>query len=204
MSIGTYAELQAAVASWCHRTGDTDFEALVPDWIALLEAQLSARIKGRSMEARTSLSCVAANAYVTLPTDVMEVRRLIISSTDPKRVLKYVSPEEITTDYPHDSGEPVVYTVIGGSLQLAPIPDSTYTLELAYFQKIPALSDSNTTNWLLTSHPNIYLYGTLAQVQPYVMDDGRFAMYQQLYADAVQALNLTDWYSGSTMSVRAS
>jgi hypothetical protein len=32
---------------------------------------------------------------------------------------------------------------------------------MLYSQKVPALSDSATTNWLLTSHPDAYLFGTL-------------------------------------------
>lgn len=42
-----------------------------------------------------------------------------------------------------------------------PVPNTTYTIELIYYLRIPALSDSATSNWMLTDHPDAYLYGTL-------------------------------------------
>jgi hypothetical protein len=202
MSITTYAELQTAVADWLHRT---DLTTKIPDFIALAESAMSARIKCRSMEARSTLTCTASSAYVTLPTDMIEMRRLTLSSTTPARQLKYVTPDEITSDYPYGTtGEPYVFTVIAGQVQLAPIPDSAYTLELTYLQRIPALSDSNTTNWLLTAYPTVYLYGSLLQAQPYMADDARLPVLSQLYKDGVDAINSIDWYSGSTMAVRSS
>ena len=46
MSISTYAQLQAAVANWLHRT---DLTAQIQDFIALAEARLSADIDARPM-----------------------------------------------------------------------------------------------------------------------------------------------------------
>jgi hypothetical protein len=209
MSITDYSSLQSSVASRIHRdTSETlpsgqTVAQLIQECIALAESNMSAQIKSRSMETRSNLSTVASNAYVALPTDLVESRRLIITSTDPQRVLKYVSPDELTYKYPSSSNidEPVVWTVIGSNLQLGPTPDAVYTLELTYLQKIPALSGSNTTNWLLTAFPDVYLYGTLIQVAQYT-NDARLQAFTSLYREAVTALNSMDWYSGSSMAVR--
>lgn len=202
MSIATYADLQTAIGNWINRTDLA--AARLQEWIALAESRMNGHIKSRSMEARTTLTCTPSSAYVTLPTDVIDVRRLIVSSTTPARVLKYLTPDALTNDYPgNDTGEPGVFTVIGGSAQLAPIPDSAYSLELAYVQSIPALSASNTTNWLLTKHPGVYLYGSLLQGIPYLKAWSELAAIQQLYRDAVDNANALDWYSGSTPTVRA-
>lgn len=203
MSIGTYAELKTAVASWLHRT---DLEAKIPDFIRLNEAYLSANVRSRSMETRTDLTCTISDGYVTLPTDMLEMRRLVLNRTDGTlRPLKYVTPDELVNDYPwNETGEPTVFTVIGNELQLARIPDAAYTLELTYVQRIPALSDSNTTNWLLTAYPNVYLYGTLFQACQFAFEEAQRDQYMQLLKDGMEAINAIDWYSGSTMTVRTS
>lgn len=205
MTISTYQTLQDAVAAWTHRTGDTTITARIKDCIALCEARMSADIDGRSMETRVTLTCTPSSAYVTLPTDVAEIRRLLLSSTTPQSTLKYLTPDNISKDYAFGTtGQPYVYTVNGGTIQLAYIPDSAYTLELTYYQKIPTLSDLAPTNWLLTAYPNAYLYGALLDLMGYLQDPAGMAVYEKMYGKAVAAINDIDWYTGSTMIVRAS
>ena len=200
MAITTYSELQASVANWLHRA---DLAAQIPDFIALAEAKLSADLAARAMETRATLAVTAGNAYLPLPSDMMEMHRLAVQG-DPVRVLSYRSPDELQQDYPFStSGKPAVFTVMGGEIQLAPIPDAAYTLELTYKQRIPALSATNTTNWLLSAWPNAYLYATLCAAQPYLVNDERMPAFQALYREAVDGINGIDWYSGTTMKVRA-
>lgn len=202
MAITTYSELKAAVADWLHRT---DLTAMVPDFITLAESVLSADIRSRHMETRTTIACTASNAFVAIPSDIVEMRRIVVTDASPRRVLKYVTPDELTTDYSFDRvGVPAVFAVIGEEIELAPIPDSAYTLEVVYAQRIPALSDINPTNWLLTQYPNAYLYGALLQAQPYIVNDARIPAIQQMYGQIVQSINTVDYYTGTTMRVRAS
>ena len=203
MSISTYSELKTAVANWLHRS---DLTAHIPDFITLAEAQLSADITSRAMEARTTLTCTAGDAWVTLPSDMIEMRRLLVNRPDGTVLpLRYVTPDEITNDFAlQESGLPVVFTVIGSQAQLARTPDTDYTLELSYIQKIPALSDANPTNWLLTKFPNVYLHGALMQAQPFMQDDARMPIFEKLLLQGIAAINNIDWYSGSTMTVRVS
>lgn len=200
MAITDYASLQSSVANWLHRA---DLTAQIPDFISIAEANLSADLVARPMEVRTSLTTTASSAYVDLPGDMLEMVRLLLQ-TNPVVPLKYASADGLAADYPSSqTGRPAVFSVIGNQLQLAPIPDSAYTLELTYQQRIPALSNSNTTNWLLSSWPNAYLYGALCAAQPFLMNDSRLPTFQALYKEAVDGINSIDWYSGSTMRVRA-
>lgn len=201
MAIATYSDLQTAVGNWLNRS---DLSALIPDFITLAEAKLNADLQNvRSMEVKTTLSTVAGTSTVALPTDLLEVKRLQVLGAA-NTVLQYRSPDEIAADYAwNQTSQPVVFTVIGGNVELAPIPDGVYSLELTYFQKIPALSNSNTTNWLLTAWPNAYLYAALCAAQPYLMNDERLPTFQALYKEAVEGINGIDWFSGSTMRVKA-
>ncbi|MFZ6653792.1 phage adaptor protein [Undibacterium sp. TJN19] len=199
-AITDYASLQTAVINWLHRS---DLAAFVPDFIALAEGKMSSDIVARPMDVRTTLTTSTGNAYVTLPGDMLEMNRLILM-TDPVYTLRYESPDQLSIDYPTAlTGKPSAFAVIGSQLQLAPIPDTAYTLELTYQQRIPALSSTNTTNWLLTAFPNVYLYAALCAAQPFIMNDARIPTFERLYMQGIEAINSIDWYSGSTMRVRA-
>lgn len=200
MTIATYADLQASVASWLNRS---DLTANVPDFIDLAEDMLNGDLKTRSMEAKVTLSSVAGTKTVALPSDMLEMRRLQVVGTY-NQPLSYRSPDELSIDYADNRvGQPVVFTVVGSNIELAPTPDAVYSLELTYQQRIPALSDSNTTNWLLTAWPSAYLYGALIAAEPFLKNDERLPIWQALYQQAVERINGIDWYSGSTMKVRA-
>lgn len=200
MSITNYSELQTSVANWLNRG---DLSANIPDFITLAEAQLSTDLKTRSMETKVTLSTVAGTKTVALPTDMLEMRRLQVVGTY-NQPLSYRSPDELSIDYASNmSAQPIVFTVVGGNIELAPIPDGVYSLELTYQQRIPALSVTNTTNWLLSNWPNAYLYGALVAATPFIMNDARLQTWAQLYSQAVEGINSVDWYSGSTMKVRS-
>ena len=206
MAITTYAELQTSVANWLHRS---DLTALIPDFIMLAESRMNADIESRSMEARVTLTCVPGSTLaarlVALPTDMLEMRRLSVVDTDPAQVLEYKSPDQIMQDNPYllSAARPSCFTVIGANIELASPPDAAYPLELIYQQRIPALSVSNTTNWLLAGFPATYLWGALASASPYTQDDERIAIYERKYQEMVNTINRIDWYSGSTLRVRA-
>lgn len=206
MSITTYSELQASVASWLHRT---DLTALIPDFITLAEQRMNGDLDSRSMEVRTTLTCTADGTLnarlVALPTDMLEMRRLLVVDTDPARVLEYKSPDQLVADnlYLLSAAKPDSFTVVGTNIELSPPPDSAYPLELVYKQRIPALSNSNTTNWVLTQNPSIYLWGALLAASPFTQDDERMPIYERKYQEAKETINSIDWYSGSTLRVRA-
>lgn len=201
MSIATYADLKTSVANYLNRS---DLAAIIPDLITLAENQLNADLKARDMEAQANLTTTSGNAYVTLPNDLLEMHRLQVTSTNPMVVMRYASADELATEYPTTTvGIPAVFAVIGQQIQVAPIPDGAYTLQVTYQQKIPSLSDSNTSNWLLSQWPNAYLYGALCAAQPYLMNDERLPVFQALYKQAVDGINNINWYSGSTLRVKA-
>ena len=199
MTISTFATLKTSLADWMHRS---DLTAVIPDFITLAEEKLNSDLMSRSMDAISTVSTVAGTATISMPSDLVELRRLQVVG-DPNQVLSYRSPDEISQDYPSArQGKPVVFTVIGSTFELAPIPDGVYSISITYKQRIPALSDSNTTNWVLTSWPAAYLFGSLCAAQPYIIGDARIPMFQAMYKEAVNGINSVDWYSGTTMKVR--
>jgi hypothetical protein len=65
---------------------------------------------------------------------------------------------------------PEVYCIENNQIRLGPAPDTTYTARITYYYQL-ALSDSQTTNWLLTAYPTAYLYGSLHEFHLWARDD---------------------------------
>ena len=60
---------------------------------------------------------------------------------------------------------------------------------MIYRANIPALSESNTTNWLLTLAPDLYLYGVLLESAPYMKEDERISTWGSGFSTALNDLN---------------
>ena len=197
MALATYTDLQAAVASWLARS---DLTTPIPDFIALCEAKLNRILRCRQQEQR---STATATEYMELPTGFLELRNIQLNTT-PKTALELVSPDEIDRDYSTATGKPLVYCLLANQIQLGPAPDSTYTVEIDYFEVIPPLA-SNSTNWLLTAAPDIYLYGSLLEAAAYLQDDPRVPAWNAAYTQVLQQLQSADRrarWSGSRLAVR--
>jgi hypothetical protein len=177
---GTYSGLQASVADWL--TGRTDLVGVIPDFIRLAEAKFNREIRAQEMVIRKTTTSAAE--VVGLPADWLQTKNVeLITSNGPKKL------EYVTLDHADDinyarTGLPTyAFTIVGGAIQLVPAPTENQTVQLTYYQKIPALTDIAPTNWLLTKHPDLYLYGALLHAAPYLENDERV----QLWGTAVQA-----------------
>tara|TARA_R110000744_G_scaffold107013_1_gene203422 strand:- start:3249 stop:3884 length:636 start_codon:yes stop_codon:yes gene_type:complete len=205
MSISTYSELQTAITNWLRRGGDTDLVDRSPDLIDLAEAQFNRDLKHRSMETTADLTLTGSVQTVALPADFIEARSAVVQTT-PLRVLSFVTPTQLDTNFADgSSGVPSEFSIIGSNMKVGQIPDSGYTIELTYYQQIPALSDSNTTNWLLTSHPDMYLYAALLQAAPYMSDDERIPVWGAFYDRAREGIKNDDnraAFSGGPLTTR--
>ena len=154
MAITTYAQLQTAAANWLDRT---DLSARIPEFIELAEANFNRVIRQPDMVAKDNSFSLAAQ-YTTLPTDTLEIIRIVVDLT-PVIVLEYMTPEEISERriVMSGTGKPYYFTTVGGAtnqLEILPTPDSTYTSSIVYYTRIAALTDSATSNWLLAAHPD--------------------------------------------------
>lgn len=199
MSISTYSELKSAIADFLNRE---DLTSVIPTFISLAEADFQRRVRHWQMEASTSLSL--SSQYTALPSDWVETERLSIGSDAIELISRaeMLDRAEMVSD---TAGQPRYYTLTAGQLEVFPVPDDTYTATLLYTQKIPALSDSQTTNWLLSAAPDLYLYGSLMQSAPYLAEDARTAIWAGLEEKALNDLNLASTraeYSGSGLRMK--
>lgn len=187
MAISTYSELQTAVANWLNRQ---DLTSRIPEFIALAEAHLNRRLRVLQMESRDSGT--SSDGSVPVPSDWLETRTLRLASpTTGQQLLEYVGEQE-WDEYEAQglTGTTRYYTIINGEFQVLPAPTESLTYILRYYAKIPALSDSNTTNWLLTKSPDLYLYATLLAAEAYLKDDERLPIWKGIQDELIEAMTL--------------
>jgi hypothetical protein len=202
MAISNYSELKSAIADWLDRTDLTDS---ISDFITLAEARHKRDFKLRRMETRVTANTIADTEYYTLPDQYVAMRNIQLN-TDPKTSLEYLTPEQMDRIYAGSmKGKPRAYSIIGDDIQLRPTPDSVYEIEILYFKHFTALSDSAPTNEMLTNHPDIYLYGSLVEAEPYLQNDKRIQTWASFYDRAKKDIidsNERDRHSGVAPTTR--
>lgn len=168
----TYTDLTAAIASWLQRT---DLNALIGDFVQLFEACANRRLRLRQQEATIELS--PAGGVAALPADYLAWRRLTFTG-HPRAELGYVEPSWLQAAYPDAPTDvPRVFTIEGGNILTMPVDPAETPLELVYFQAIPSLA-ANSTNWLMSAHPDLYLFGALAEAQAYAVNADAAALWK--------------------------
>jgi hypothetical protein len=189
MALTTYAELKTSIGDWLNRS---DLTSVIPDFISLAEAQIERTLRARQMIVRANASFDAQ--YGAVPADFLEAKSLKLTSTNPQTPLSFLSIDALDAEMTKytGSGKPKFFGIVGGQLRIVPTPDATYTTELTYYAKLAKLSNSNTSNWLLASSPDIYLYGALLQAAPYLQDDARIQTWATLYERALNDLQTAD------------
>jgi hypothetical protein len=200
MALSTYSELKASLADWKHRSGLT---GVTPDFIALCEADFNRRLRIAEME--VGATATFDEGYEDVPSDFLEMREIKVNSS-PVRSLKYMTPQQMTEFYPTSgSGTPEFYTLVDHTIRLNTTPDDE--VEISYYVRIPALSSDAETNWMLTNHPDVYLYGSLSHAEPYLKNDKRILTWKSLYEVALKQVEEADKkarWSGGPLQVRVS
>lgn len=186
MTISTYSDLVTAITNdWPARS---DISANADQFIGLAEAVLNSKLRMRQMETTATLTPVSN--LCTLPTDYLEYKR-VVEVASIRRPLDYITEDAADRLYPdHAAGLACNFTILG--TQLMAFPLSSNDIELTYYQKIPGLSGSNTTNWLLTAHPNAYLHACLLYVGEYIRDADRVSTESQFLQSYIDLMNAVE------------
>lgn len=184
MSIATYAELQTAVSEWLHRSG---LSARAPDFIRKGQSWLNRKLRTVDMEETYSFNMSTDDRLDPLPSGYLELQSLNYTASPVKEIV-FAEPSALIPLIT-ESGKPEYFTIKDG-LEWNRTPDAAYACEMHYFKALDLANDS--TNWLLTNHPDIYLYASLASAAIYIKDDNRVPGIKSLLQEAVDDLNTQD------------
>jgi hypothetical protein len=185
MALSSYSDLQTSIKNFLKRA---DLDGVIPDFIALAEADIYRRLRVSNME-NTGTTTLSAET-LALPTGFRELRNIQLNTT-PVTFLKYMAPADMDMRYGGTTGKPLYYCIVGNEFQFAPSPDGSYTLQYTYYKAFDPLSTTS-TNWLLTNNPDVFLYGALKHSAPYIQNDPRIKLWEDLYEKALVRVEMED------------
>ena len=191
MALANYSDLKTSIANWLNRSDLTS--EISEDFIVLTEKDFNSKLRIRKMNTSTSITIDSETE--SMPSDFLQVRDFFITEGGTKYALKYITPAQMDQiKGGSTSGMPSTYTILGDSFRFAPTPSGSYTGTLNYYAKFPALSDTNTSNYILASHPAIYLYGSLYHAANFLggVDPQRLQQWQGMYTTAMERLERND------------
>lgn len=200
MDFTSFDELKTKIATYL---GRDDLTTEIPGFIRGAEVRLRRELRIR--QTVTTASLTLSSSTVALPSDFLELREIHLD-TNPVGSLEYLAP---TTFYRNadtkGNGQPVFYTTTGSNLVVGPAPDTTYTAIMLYYAAPDFLSASNASNTWVTTTPDLLLYGSLAEAEPYLMNDARIQTWAQLYDRASASLQASDdraEFAGNPLTLR--
>jgi hypothetical protein len=155
MGLATYDDLKAAVADWLDRE---DLAGRTGDFITLAEARLNRLMGFSALTARVELEAGAGQAELTAPADLRDALSLVRAGAG------------------DGDGAAQGFRAEAGRLVLAPPPEAPVRLVLTYRAR-PRLSEAAPANPVLAEHPDLYLFGALAEAAPFLRDGEMLAVF---------------------------
>ncbi|WP_127524076.1 hypothetical protein [Mesorhizobium sp. Z1-4] len=210
MAITDYASLKTAIGTHS-KVSSLATDAVVDDFIRFAteyfnfggDPDTDPPLRTRDMEAVSDLT--PSSGVCTLPSDYLQYRR-VVEKSSPRRELRFITPDQAEVLYPSRySGPGLNFTIIGSSLYTLPLVSND--VELTHYQEIPNLTSGNTTNWLLTKNPQVYLRACLMFAAIYRNDDGAIAKETALTRSMVAGMNAADMtanYARAGLSIKGS
>lgn len=174
----TFATLKVDVADYLHRS---DLTTKMPSFIALAEAGIFRELHVKDLA--TSATGTTTGEYASLPTDFGTVQRVTATANGVEYSLDYKAQDYTPTGqtYPNE------YALESNQLRIWGA-STGQAYKLYYIPNLAALSDSNTTNWLDTNAPDLYLYATALEAAKYIRDQEQIATLAPMVAGLIESI----------------
>jgi len=198
----TFTSLKQDVQRYLER-GDTlasdpiVFEQ-IPRLINLAERRIARELKIQGFINVVTAQLSAGNPVVAKPDRWRDTVSMFIGTgaDNNSRTALYTRSYDYLRSYWPDATEtaqPIFYSDYDYNHWLvAPTPDVDYPIEILYYQLPPLLDEEAQTNWLTENAPEILLYATLLEATPFLKNDERIPVWQNMYDRAAGMLNGED------------
>ena len=203
-----YADIVNLTLGYADRQ-DTEVTSRIDLFMRVTEARVNRVLMTLDMSNRAKTPMDANTEYYSLPTNysVMRSIKVINNTNSASRVtLLQVNPEQMANLVNNGETQFPCYTIISGNIHVQPFYDSDHSLEIDYFQTLPPLSSSVTTNWLSDSNPDAYVFGLLVEINSFVKDGEATALWDGRFQQAMSEITLNDaksTWSGTSLTTFA-
>lgn len=200
----TYANLKTAIGDWIkHDDAETDVDNLID----VFEAWANKHLRIYEAEAREAHTVPVGetHTYITLPDDWNGARTIRYDCEDTHYLTPELMDRQVYSDLTGEYCDRKFYTIENQTIRFHPPVPENIEIELLYWKKIDALSDSNTTNWLLDAHPDYYLFGSLYFGAIYIKAPEYVKLVSDVFADmraSIHGDSDEKLYGGDVLTVR--
>lgn len=201
--ISSYSTLLTEVASWLARG---DLTSAIPGFVQNFEEKFYRQPKNYGPWMHSSFN-ISFSSTAAVPSDYL-THKIAYLNGKSDAPLQAASLEQVLMQYPRTgSGRPKWMARDGSTFVFGPVPDGTYTLNGTYFAKptlLRSFAADAAAHFLIVNAPDLLLYGSLLEAQPYLMNDKRIQIWQGFfdraredYRDLMKAQNI----SGGSMQI---
>jgi hypothetical protein len=186
MALNTYDDLKTSIRNHLHRGG---LDAVLPDFITMGEKRINREMRLLQMEHTAPLTASTSSRYVALPTGFLESINLTLYVSGQPTVLKSISADVMDAQISDVVGQPDYYRITS-QIEFECVADSAYPMTMRYIKGFDIAAEN--TNWLLTTHPDIYLYSSLLAAAPYVKNAAYIEVWRGYFEHAMESANNMD------------
>lgn len=178
--ITTYATLLSEVADEVHRDDLTD---KLPRFVQMAEGRLNRLLFLKSMETTDTLLGVVGSRYIAIPAGYVSPQELEILRGGYRYTPTPMTPEQIPK-FP-STRFPDYWAIDNANIIFDQLAPEAFTVYFRYLKSF-ALSSSNTTNYLLSTDPDLYFFATLCEVGRHTSDANKTAQWEQKFAECAK------------------
>ncbi len=183
MALDNLSNLISEMKEWAGDRPD-----LIPrfkDCIDMTTNDLNKVLRTRKQQETVVVTC-DGNGVVALPDDYLEWRE-VSALTNPLTHLEPLTPEGMTDIYPQPyGGWPMHFCVEEGQLTVLPVTETE--IQFKYWKKIPHLTETDDSNWVLADNANVYLFGALKYVEVFKRSESGAQMFGGLYSGLMDGM----------------
>lgn len=188
MAITSYSTLLTAISSFAHRTDD-DFTNARDDFIDLAESRLYDLLLLKDMETESSLVAVVGQNYIALPAGYISPIALWIVVDTVRVLVQPVLPQQLP--YNTDNTRPCQWAIDGENIRFDSPSDDTYAVKFRHIAS-SALSNTNTSNYLLERRPDVYLAACMVEASRWTQDVEMFNSWESRLQDGLKAIKAAE------------
>lgn len=183
--ITNYTTLQTAVGDYLARS---DLTSYLPNFVQNWEERFYRESQNWASWMESALSVTITSNLAAVPADYLGLKVAYVGSTSGP--LERVSLSQLYARFPRGGASGGTARFIardGANFRFGPEVVSG-TLAGTYYAKPATLRvDADGINWLITNAPDLCLYGSLLEAEPFLKNDVRIDVWQRFYNEALMA-----------------
>ena len=187
MAVNTYSDLKVALKN---RLDESPADSVIDDWIDLAEDRIARDLRVEDME--VAFSVTISGGVAAVPADFLGLKTAYVDGS-PVVMLHPKSLDWVVSNFPTRSGDAKPHYIArnGANWEFGPYPDADYTVKGTYYRRLPALSASNESGWLVTAAPALIFYAALVEAADYYADP-RMAAWDARYEKELRRVQRSD------------